>query len=349
MLTITCAAVLLFAGSPSDLDVSVLRTVTVFEAESHLNFPWVFRGPGGFLSMNCSIGVHTKTERGMALISNDDGDTWTTPTEQAAGGMSTLLPGGRAVVLSCWGPKPNPDGSFPVTTLYFEDGGRRLAEKVPGTLSLPFPMKPHFHRSIVAMPDGSLLATIYGHQDGHKKYTAALVRTQDGGKHWELRSVIAHSEDIGVEGFCEPAMVRLANGDLLCALRVGGPLRTTRSTDDGKTWGEPEAIADHGVDPDLLLMSNGVLVLSYGRPNVDLLFSSDGTGREWGTPMTVYRGPGCSYTSLVEGENGDLLVFFSQSEFCGTSGTGPLNMMRLARLSVERKPVAEAPTESSAR
>lgn len=187
------------------------------------------------------------------------------------------------------------------------------------------------------MPDGSLLATIYGTQQGHKRYTSAVIRTDDGGRHWKHLSVIAHSDQVGREGFCEPALVRLANGHLLCAMRTGGPLYTTRSSDDGRSWSTPEVVADHGVDPDLLLMTNGVLVLSYGRPNVDLRFSADGTGRQWTPSMTLYRGPGCSYTSLAEGANRDLLVFFSQSGFCGNKGTGPLNMMRMARLSVRRR------------
>jgi hypothetical protein len=324
-------------AQPENLCVRALRTITVYESEEHLNFPWVFRGPDGFLAMNCSIGSHTKTERGMALASRDDGDTWAPPPAKQIGGMGTLLRNGRAAVLSCWGPEPDPDGSFPVSTLYYTDGGRTLQESVLGKLTLPFAMKPHFHRSIIEMPDGMLVATIYGNQEGRRKYTSALVCTKDGGKHWDLLSVMAHSEEVGSEGFCEPVLVLLANGDLLCALRVGGPLHTTRSRDGGKTWTAPVVVADHGVNPDLLLMSNGVLVLSYGRPNVELRFSDDGTGESWSPPTMVYRGPGCSYTSVRQGSNSDLLVFFSQSAFCGTPGTGPLNMIRLARYCVSRR------------
>jgi len=253
------------------------------------------------------------------------------------GGMGTLLRDGRAVVLGCWGPKRLENGAYPIATYCYADGGRRLAETVAGVLRLPFVMPPHFHRSIVEMPDGSLVATIYGTQEGHKKYTSALIQTKDGGKQWDLLSVIAHSEEVGKEGFCEPVLTMLSNGDLFCAMRTGGPLYTTRSSDGGASWSAPEAVANHGVDPALLLLSNGVLVLSYGRPDVELRFSTDGTGRAWSAPFSVYRGPGCHYTSLGEGANGDLLVFFSQSAFCGTPGLGPLNMMRLARFAVQRK------------
>jgi hypothetical protein len=335
----TSLAALLLGGSipaQQPVEVTVLRTITVWEAEEHLNFPWAFRGPDGFIALNCSIGQHTVTERGMRLVSEDDGETWTRPTEATVGGMGTLLSDGRAVMLSCWNPKTNDEGAYLVTTTYYAEGGRGPGESVPGAMALPFKMAPHFHRSLVELPDGDLIATIYGRQEGHTKYTSAVVRTEDGGKHWGFLSTIAHSESVGSEGFCEPTIERLANGDLLCAMRVGGPLHICRSTDGGQTWSAPVAVADHGVCPDLLLLSNGVLVLSFGRPNVDLLFSPDGTGNEWVNGVTLYRGQGCSYTSLAEGENGDLMVFFSQSGFCGAEGPGPLNMIRSARLSVRR-------------
>ncbi|HOZ48868.1 MAG TPA: sialidase family protein [Candidatus Hydrogenedentes bacterium] len=334
MIALASVLALLGTGHVGEVSAEILRTTTVREAQEHLNFPFVYRGPDGFLAMSCSTGVHTKTERGMVLVSADDGETWASPERSPVNGMGTLLRDGRAVTLSCWGPQPNDDGSYPAKTLFYGEGGRALAEQVPGIIVLPFRMSPHFHRSIVEMPDGTLLATLYGKQEGHAKYTSALIKTQDRGARWEFLSVIAQSEEVGKEGFCEPALVRLANGDLLCALRVGGPLYTTRSTDDGKTWSPPEIVADHGVDPALLLMSNGVLALCYGRPDVELLFSADGTGNAWGPPLSLYRGPGCHYTSLVEGMNGDLLVFFSQSGFCGTEGIGPLHMIRLARLAV---------------
>ena len=92
------ALLLLMGADNPPLDVKVLRTVTVCEAEEHLNFPWVFRGPDGFLSLSCSIGQHTVTERSQALVSSDDGETWTTPGEAAPNGMATLLRDGRAAV-----------------------------------------------------------------------------------------------------------------------------------------------------------------------------------------------------------------------------------------------------------
>ncbi|GEM_PF-6010053 len=59
-------------------------------------------------------------------------------------------------------------------------------------------------------------------------------------------------------------------GECLVAGRGNGPIRVVSQLE----W----FYADHGVDPHLLLMKNGVLVMSFGRPNVDLLFSIGGAG-----------------------------------------------------------------------
>ena len=75
MLSMIAILALIPGAAGDELAVEVLRMVTVSEASEHLNFPWVFRGPGDFLSMGCSIGQHTKNERGMRLVSMDDGDT----------------------------------------------------------------------------------------------------------------------------------------------------------------------------------------------------------------------------------------------------------------------------------
>ena len=78
--------------------------------------------------------------------------------------------------------------------------------------------------------------------------------------------------------------ITAADGSLLVVMRIGSsqPVYQTRSTDGGLTWGTPTTLpgvasADtYSVDPDLALMANGPLVLSYGRPTTNLIFSLDG-------------------------------------------------------------------------
>ena len=94
------------------------------------------------------------------------------------------------------------------------------------------------------------------------------------------------------EGFREADLVQAPNGDLVCVLRSGGrnpgggvnlfptPLYCSRSSDGGKTWTPPEQIADRGVCPNLVTMTNGIIVCTYSRPGNWLIFSDD-NGKTW--------------------------------------------------------------------
>lgn len=315
--------------------VTVESVSTVFQHEEDTNFPLAELFPNGDIVLHFSIGQHVVNERGMLLISHDRGATW-----QPASGIPSMLVarlgGQKLVALSAWGGKEGEGGLFTGTLYTSEDGGGHwTSERVP--IRMPPGTVPYTHRSMVAMPDGSLLATYYGHRPGQAKYHSGLLRSTDQGKTWEYFGDIAYDPDAPSEGYCEPVMVRLRNGDLLCMLRTGGPMYQTRSSDGGKTWSKPEQVMDHGVCPDLCLMSNGVLVCSYGRPNAGIMFSYDGTGKRWEDARDLYRGVGSSYTTVRELEPGLLLYFYDQSKFCNTPGPGPLNEIRMARIRVARE------------
>lgn len=170
-----------------------------------------------------------------------------------------------------------------------------------------------FHRAILERPDGGLLATMYGRFVGDASYRSILVRSTDGGTSWKWLSTIAYDPDIKGEGPCEPDLVQLADGDLFCMMRVNSaaPMYWTRSTDEGRSWCTPvrmpEEYAALSVDPDLLLLSNGMLACSAGRPNCHLMLSLDGKGTEWTRPVPVFLGPTTSYTSIVEVAPGEIL------------------------------------------
>ena len=91
--------------------------------------------------------------------------------------------------------------------------------------------------------------------------------------------------------FTEPALELLPDGSLFAVLRTTdgngvGPLFKTRSTDQGRTWVKPEPFTETGVLPRLLQLTNGDLVLSSGRPGVDLRFSID-NGQTWSPATTL--------------------------------------------------------------
>ena len=144
-----------------------------------------------------------------------------------------------------------------------------------------------FHRAVVELSDGSLLAAMYGNfeQDvtpptnpqsrieSKFKLRAFAVRSTDQGKTWRYLASVAvpdpaHMDDS--EGFNEWSIVRLDDGRLLGVIRTGHftPLVATWSEDEGRTWTSPRTppgLGPAGVDPCLLKLRDGRLALAYGE------------------------------------------------------------------------------------
>ncbi|MBM3235380.1 exo-alpha-sialidase [Candidatus Poribacteria bacterium] len=315
--------------------VLVERVETIFQSAEHLNFPFAKILPNGDIALNFSIGVHVTNERPLCLVSHDRGKTWEEPQEPVPSHAMAVLSDGTVVSLHWWGGEQNEDGTFSGLLRWSEDGGSAWKKKtVP--IKMPRGVGPYTHRSMIAMPDDSLRCTYYSHRPGESKYHSGLLISTNRGQNWEYFADIAYDPEAPSEGYCEPVMIRLANGDLLTMLRTGGPMFQTRSTDGGNTWSKPERVMDHGVSPDLCLMSNGILVCSYGRPNAGIMFSYDGTGRNWEDAQDLYRSMGSHYTTVLELEPGLLMYYYAQSGFVGNQGPGPLNEIRVAYLRLKR-------------
>jgi hypothetical protein len=177
------------------------------------------------------------------------------------------------------------------------------------------------------LPDKSIVALTYPyyHRSQPIPYTsAASYRSADFGRTWQKIGHILYDEpDRRRDGFTEPALELLPDGTLLAILRTTdgngvGPMFRSRSTDQGRTWSRPEAFTETGVLPRLLQLANGVLVLSSGRPGVDLRFSTDG-GQSWSPatkliPLpdpTKIQADSCGYTSLVPLGRDRFLIAYS--------------------------------------
>jgi hypothetical protein len=105
-------------------------------------------------------------------------------------------------------------------------------------------------------------------------------------------SVLSVVPAVTMEGFRESDLVQATNGDLVCIMRSGGrniestaphfptPLYCSISKDEGRSWSVPKQVADRGISPNLLTMSNGIIVCTYGRPGNWLIFSDD-NGHSW--------------------------------------------------------------------
>ena len=191
---------------------------------------------------------------------------------------------------------------------------------------------PSCDHAIVGLSDGSILAGMYGYFKTDKvlcptfpkewnfyRYRTFVVYSTDRGRTWKYRATVAYDPTVGLESFCEPDLLRLPNGEILCFMRTGGsggkhtPLYMNRSTDDGKTWSKPVPIADRGVWPCACRMKSGILVVTYGRPGNWLAFSLD-NGRTWTGHFCYYEGGlTTSYNSVEEVAPGRLLVVYDRS------------------------------------
>ncbi len=177
------------------------------------------------------------------------------------------------------------------------------------------------------LKDSSIVALTYPyyHASQPTPYTsAASYRSTDNGRTWQKTGHILYQEpDRRRDGFTEPALEVLPNGELLGVLRTTdgngvGPMYSVRSADQGRTWSPPQSFAETGVLPRLLQLRNGVLVLSSGRPGVDLRFSTD-NGRTWSPAKELLPLPdrakiqadSCGYTSLLPLGKDRFLIAYS--------------------------------------
>ena len=176
------------------------------------------------------------------------------------------------------------------------------------------------------------------------RYRTFVVESRDRGQTWEYLSTVAYDPDIGSEGYCEPVIRQLPNGDLLALLRTGGnnrpfwqdnPLCVTWSTDDGKTWNVPVRTGVEGVSPDLCIMSDGTLACSYGRPGADLMFSTD-SGRTWTDHVCIDPERYSGYTAICEAEPGVLLYGYGAKGRLDPASGKRSNELRVARIRVVR-------------
>ena len=169
---------------------------------------------------------------------------------------------------------------------------------------------------LLELPNGDLLATMYGVLEGDAQYRTMIVISKDKGLHWRYVTTVAYdAEDPHPDfpgdwdGYCEPSVAQLADDRLLCIMRTEGatppykPMYTSWSSDMGLTWTDPIPTEPHlqnawptlavldsdtpdSDTPDNNTPDNGVVACIYGRPGVHVVFSTDG-GRHWTDRATL--------------------------------------------------------------
>lgn len=279
--------------------------------------PYAFDVGRGLLLMSVAQGSDYMHEPYGLLKSTDEGRTWSIV---AGLDRSERVPcqlirrsDGFIIGVSRW-TWVQPDGSLTGYRIRLTADGE-LADITPSVSRLPPPFrftdpKQHvlgYDRDIFRDPDGALLAGTYSKSPmpmadgriGIPRY-AHLMRSVDDGRTWQHLSTLCRG--------AEPAIARLSPSEMTAVVRTSGlqPFVQVFSHDNGRTWSEPITLEEGSVCPSLLVMRDGTLVCSYGRPVGSLMFSLDG-GRTWSSHHVVTEETGFNYSSIIEVRPGRLL------------------------------------------
>ncbi|TCI91745.1 sialidase family protein [Tenacibaculum sp. M341] len=209
---------------------------------------------------------------------------------------------------------------------------------------------------VMKLKDGSLLTCQYPYffrdeNDNINPSGVAFYKSLDDGESWSQISKIPFSINKNLDqdnfkyrtfyGFTEPIFQIVNDQKIVCILRSSptyrsAPMYMTISNDLGESWSKPKAITNHGVLPQLLLLNNGVLVLSYGRPGVQVRFlDTKKEELEWSDPIEMLRVNGlkgqvsCGYTNLVAMSENEFLIVYS--DFRSRDDEGNLRKSILVR------------------
>jgi hypothetical protein len=296
--------------------VTLSRPVLVGRNRGYFWFPKVIALSNGELAALASgyADEHRAKTVGFISWSGDGGLTWSAPAEYHHVGAENLrLPTGDELLLPYY-LKPRPDGMGAPCNLILA-GKRELRFVESGVIVTGWPRKDQsfapqlglsgfvFNGQTVKLKDGSHLATLYGHFEGTKRYSLVAAESKDGFR-WTIRSAIADEtcELAGNEGPCESATVRIPDGRLMCVFRLASavPYGQTWSSDEGKTWTKPVAMKGvFSVEPSMVVLKDGAIALSGGRPGLFLWLNLDGTGKDWQRVDLVPHHNQCNPRELI--------------------------------------------------
>ena len=259
-----------------------------------LCYPRLARMPDGTLVLNVTHSPHVGSGEWTVVLmfSHDEGRSWSEPVEAPDRGELVSL-GGQELMI--YGPN----------THFSQDGGKTWDEFVKAQAPEE---NIRWDRVGTVLAEGDEIWAISFVFDPRKG--AMLHRSHDRGRTWEKH--IAVPQFNGSEG----AIVRAKNGDLVAALRTGFQdegvpelsdhwrgITTYRSTDNGKTWSEPQVLCKYGyMHQKLLLLDNDDILMTYAARIGELdgrtyhgieavLSHDDGKTLDWQNRFIVFRWP----------------------------------------------------------
>jgi predicted neuraminidase len=190
---------------------------------------------------------------------------------------------------------------------------QRGIKRKDGMLVLPFAWD--------LWPDKGLAAKTEGEMDP----ASGVVFSRDGvawEQHGELHVWEPKTTPGSTNGLCEPALVELADGELLLIMRSGQSHHwESRSRDGGLTWSKPKpsSLTGHNTPTSLWRLDNSPEIIAiwnnspmYRYP-LSTAISKDG-GHTWSRPKNVASTDGLqvSYPSIVQMRDGRFLAVWQQ-------------------------------------
>ena len=303
------------------LTVEISKPLCVGRSHKEFWYANLARFADGTLAMSIRLGDDIVTEdNARVLWSHDGGLAWSEPKPYSAQSFSyLLLPSGEIALLPHCLYKAPSGCKAPINIINSQGGIRRVEGGVEVTgLPRPTGRDPFsppddvatavklgracldFNGTPLAARDGKYLTIVYGIFSDAKRYSTLVAESTDG-LHWRIRSTVAdeNCKLPGNEGPCEARLCRLADGRLMCVFRRGWETYgQSWSADDGRNWSEPVAMKNEGkVEPKLLVLPSGTVVLAGGRPGLYLWFNRDGTGKNWQAVDTLAH-----HNALLPGE-----------------------------------------------
>lgn len=304
------------ALAPDPIKITVSKPWDIPRDDARQTRPYLCDMGKGLLLMSVAQGPDAMYEPYGLLKSTDAGKTWS-PIPGLDKLDTTPLPclrrpDGSILAVSRW-TRTQPDGSVVGKTVHLNADATKF-EMSDNKIVLPQRYTNEADRDQIICErhiwndgDGGATMVVWSRKnaklpDGRNSTErwSHLMRSTDEGRTWNYFSTI------GPGG--EPAVVRLSATEQTAVIRGDRDscMKQMFSHDAGKTWTEPVKLEVGKVLPDLVLMSNGVLACSYGRPASCLMFSLDG-GKTWPSHHVISDRVGFNYTSIREISPGHLL------------------------------------------
>lgn len=176
----------------------------------------------------------------------------------------------------------------------------------------------------VELQDGSILWVGRASRKDCDRLEAYILNPEDGTL--TFRGAI---DNVGDFLSCEPHTIQLADGTLLCHIRIqnngkGGSktlftIYQSRSKDGGRSWSVPAPVLEplDGSPPHLLQLEDGTLICTYGHRDhlpygIRVMVSHD-NGETWETNLSLYENDisnDLGYPATVVLNDGSLLTIF---------------------------------------